>query len=138
MKTKIVLIMVMILFCPLSFATPPGDLNLTYDLEKGTLTAIGPHPTQDLTVHYIRRMEVSKNGGAPVMFYFTRQNSAAEFNETVPLEMKPNDMIHVKVYCSEGGAKEADLKIPEGKSEPVSTNLKAIKDKEHKNMQIIP
>jgi hypothetical protein len=139
MKKNLLFLMVMLL-SPAAHATPPGDLNLTYDLDKQSLTAQGPHPTQDMTEHYIRRMEVSKNGGEVKMFYFPRQNSASEFKETVPFNMEPNDKIHVKVFCSQGGSKEADLAIPEAKSDETAqpVDLKSLKDKEHPNMQVIP
>jgi hypothetical protein len=120
-------------------ATPPGDVNVSYDLVKQTITVMGPHPTNDMTEHYIRRVEVSVNGAAPKMFYFPKQSSASEFNETVNVPLKPNDHVHVKVACSEGGSKEADLHIPEAKpEEQAPVDLKTIKDKDHENIQVIP
>ena len=126
----------MIVFDPvLSFATPPGDLLLTYDLEKGTITAQGPHPTQEPTEHYIRRFEISRNNEAPKTFYFPKQRSAPEFKETVAFDFKPGDFIYVKVSCSQGGSKELGLQIPE---ENTAMDLKALKDQDHQNMQVVP
>lgn len=140
MKRSMMLLAMMLLTCPLSFATPPGDLTLSYDLDAGMLPVQGPHPTQDRFKHYIRRMVVKQNQQEPQTFYFTRQDSASEFKQTVPLKMKAADKIHIQVYCSQGGSKEADLVIPEEKKEEgmKALDLKALKDQDHKNSQVIP
>ena len=137
---KWILFFVMLLVCPVSFATPPFDLTLTYDLLNGTLTAQGHHPTQDRFEHYIRRMEVTINDGEAQEFYFTRQDSVSEFKQTVSVQTKPSDQIHIKVYCSQGGTREAELVIPAAKKDASgsTTDLKERRDQEHKNLQIVP
>ncbi|GEM_PF-1257282 len=121
-------------------AAPPSNLTLDYDLDSGTLTAQGSHPTQDRFEHYIRRMMVTKNQEEPQTFYFTRQNSAGEFKQTVSLKIKAGDKIHVQVYCSLGGSSEADLVIPDEKKIDgiKKIDLKALKDQDHKNSVVIP
>ena len=139
MKKWTLSLIMMILFCPGSFATPPANLDLSYDLDAGTLTARGAHPTQDRFEHYIRRMEVVVNEGKVQKFYFTRQDSANEFNETVMLDIKPGDDIYAEVFCSYGGTKDAMIKIPaDQKQQAAPVNLKEIKEKDHKNLMVVP
>jgi hypothetical protein len=128
------------LICATAQATPPGDVTLAYDLEKQTVTASGPHPTQDMSEHYIRRFEISKNNLESKTYYFPKQATASEFKEALPVaDLKAGDYIYVKVSCSEGGSKEASLHIPEENAVSAAPiDLKSLRDKDHKNMQIIP
>jgi hypothetical protein len=120
--------------CVQAFATPPTDLSLSYDLDAGTITAQGHHPTQDRFKHYIRRMVVTQEGQEPKTFYFTRQDSASEFKQIVSVKLKAGDKAHVQVYCSQGGSSEADLVVPAEQK----TDLNAIKARDHKNSLIMP
>lgn len=137
--SRLIIAFLLSFVCMTAGSTPPGDLILSYDLINMGLTAQGPHPTQDLTEHFIRRMEVVINGQEKRVFYFPRQSSASEFKETVPVELKPGDNIHVAVFCSQGGSKEADLKIAEAQPiQIVPIDLKTIRDKDHETMPMIP
>ncbi len=138
MRTAITVILG-VLICAVAQATPPGDLNVSYDLEKGTLTVQGAHPSEDVNDHYVRRLEVSVNNGEVKKYYFHRQSSAPEFNETVPLALKPKDEVLLKVYCSNGGTQQAEMHIPEEEgAQEEKIDLKALKDRDHKNVQVIP
>lgn len=123
-----------IFLCAQAFATPPAGLALSYDLDAGTMTAQGSHPTQDRFKHYIRRMVVAQEKQEPQTFYFTRQDSANEFKQTVPMKLKAGDRAHVQVYCSQGGSSEADLVIPDEQK----TDINVIKAQDHRNSQVIP
>lgn len=140
MNITMMLLGLMLLSCPVSFATPPADLQLSYDLDQGTLTAQGAHPTQDRFEHFIRRMVVTVNREEPQTFYFTRQNSAGEFKQTVSLPMKAGDKISVSVYCGKGGSKDANVTIPEeeGAGSQSAMDLKALKDQDRRNSRVIP
>ena len=126
-----------------ALATPPESLELSYDQVAGTMSAQGHHPTQDRFEHYIRRVIVVRNQEEPKKFYVTRQDSVSEFKITVPVKIEPGDKFHVEVYCSQGGMKAVDLEIPKivQKIQPHQTTaeeLKALKDKDHQNLPIIP
>lgn len=145
MKRKIMMLVCFVVFMAprISFATPPESLELSYNKDSGILTAQGPHPTQDRFEHYIRRVVVTRNQDEPQKFYVTRQDSASQFKFDVPFKAEPGDKLHVEVFCSQGGTKAADLDIPKTvqKSQEPSMpaeQLKAMKDKEHQTLPIIP
>ena len=140
MKKLMALLVMMLLACPVSFAAPPANITLSYNLDAGTITAQGRHPTQDRFKHYIRRMVLTQNHEEPKTFYFTRQDLASEFKQTVPLKIKAGDKIHAQVYCSLGGSSEADLVIADEKKKDdnKTVDLKTLKDQDHKNSQVIP
>lgn len=128
---------------PLSWATPPQTLDLSYNPSAGMLKVSGNHPTQDRLEHFIRRVVITRQYNEPETFYLTRQNSANEFEITVPVKFQPGETVRIDVYCSQGGTKSAELQVPKivqnTKALEVSPeDLKALKDQEHKNSPIIP
>ena len=138
MKTLLVAILT-VLIPAAAFATPPGDLNLSFDVDKGQITVQGPHPTQEMTEHFIRRVVVVKNDEPARTFYYPRQTSASEFKYTIELSIVPGDNIHVEVHCNQGGSKAGDLVIPEASTQDAEPmDLKSIKDRDHETMQVIP
>ena len=140
----ITLLFLGILTAPLfSWATPPESLEVSYNQSAGTLTVSGHHPTQDRFEHFIRIVTIIRNQDEPQKFYLTRQDSASEFKVTVPVKSEPGDTIRITVNCSQGGAKSAEIQILKIvqkviKPEISAQELKAIKDKDHQNLPIIP
>lgn len=140
----IALLFLGILMAPsFSWSTPPESLELSYNQSAGTLTMSGRHPTQDRFEHFIRRVVITRNQDEPQKFYLTRQDSVSEFKVTVPVKLEPGDTIRIAVYCSQGGTKSAEIQIPKIvqkviKSEISAEELKAIKDKDHQTLPIVP
>jgi len=92
-------------------ATPPQDVLLSYNKETQELTVYVRHVSDDLSKHYIRRVSISKNGGKPTEVHWAKQPSPVEFEEKIPYEANGGDIIHVKLWCSDGGSKEAAIEV---------------------------
>ena len=127
----------------LVFATPPETLEIQYNPDKQSLTLSGRHPTQDRLEHFIRRIQVTRNQDEPETFYLTRQDSLKEFKVKIPIKIEPGDRIKAEVFCSQGGTKSIEFQAPQiavqkSSSANPAEDLKAIKDKDHQNMPIIP
>lgn len=102
------------LFFMISFvnATPPGDLQLQYDLVEQNLLVSMRHPTAELREHYIRTITVVVNNETPEIHRLPFQRSASQVKTSIFLDLKPGDSVHVQASCSLGGSAEADLIIP--------------------------
>ena len=132
-----------VLSLPSAWATPPESLTLEYDSAAEVLTLAGSHPTQDRLEHFIRRAVVVRNQDEAKKFYVTRQDSASGFKFKVPFKAEPGDQLQVEVFCSQGGSKSAVLLIPQAvpQAEPkefTAEDLKAIKDRDHQSIPVIP
>ena len=109
------------------WATPPTDIQMTYDFEKETLSVEAAHVSNSQQNHYIHTMTIYKNDEAPNVIYFTRQMKPSVFSAEVPLKAKPGDVIRVAFQCIKGGFAEATLVIadPENTTDPkAGTDLK--------------
>ncbi len=138
------LILSAMMICSLpAWATPPESLMLEYDPAAGVLTISGSHPTQDRLEHFIRRAVVIRNQDEAKKFYVTRQDSASGFKFSVPFKAEPGDQLQVEVFCSQGGSKSAALLVPKPaqEAEPKEftvEDLKALKDRDHPSIPVIP
>lgn len=128
---------------PRAWSTPPESLVVEYDLSTGALVIYGSHPTQDRLEHFIRRAVVVRNDDEPQKFYVTRQDSANGFKFNFPFKAEGGDQLQVEVFCSQGGSKTAAIQIPkaEPEAEPAeltAEDIKAIKDRDHQSIPVIP
>lgn len=142
-KAQWMITAVLIVHASGAWATPPQTLELSYNQDKQLLTVSGSHPTQDRLEHFIRRIRVTVNQNEPVTTYLTRQDSPGEFKAVVALNAQPGDTVKIEAFCNQGGGKEQILQIPKAvvtEVEPVdpAANLKAIKDRDHQTLPIIP
>ena len=104
-----------ILFSSFAHATPPTQIDLTYDLDKGNLHVEAKHPTDNLNKHYLRRLVVYKNNDQEQEFSYIRQTSPSKLVQDVPIIAKPGDVLAVEAFCKEGGSKREELIV----SDPV-------------------
>lgn len=96
-----------------AFATPPQEINLSYDSDKGILRVEAKHVTHKKK-HYIRKMVIYHNAEEnPKVLFFTRQSKPSEFLKNFLMQANPGDTIRVKLFCSKGGTKEKSIVIPE-------------------------
>lgn len=128
---------------PWAWSTPPDSLEVEYDLNAGVLVISGSHPTQDRLEHFIRRAVVVRNGDEPQKFYVTRQDSASGFKFSFPFKAEGGDQLQVEVFCSQGGSNTAAFQIPNAEPEAkpaefTAEDIKAIKDRDHQAIPVIP
>ena len=96
---------------PVSFATPPVSISLSYDQVKGTLHVQAEHPSFNLEKSYVRLMNVYVNGTQVSTLNYFKQNDYNEFTDDVPLSARVGDTVKVDLFCTLGGEMAQDLII---------------------------
>ena len=109
--------MVMLIGRPLSWATPPRDIKLSYDKEAQVLHIEAEHPSDRLERHYLRRLVIEQNGKEVKTVTFPRQVLARGLRTDVELPAKGDDFMHVELFCSQGGSGGADITLPSDPNE---------------------
>lgn len=93
-------------------AHSPKEVVLTYDQAKQTLEVRITHPSQNPAAHYIKKVELKKNGKASGVTEYQSQPGPETFSYTYPLDAAPGDIIEVKATCSYFGSKTEKLTAP--------------------------
>jgi len=111
------LVILLIMFCGITFAHPPSGINLDFDLEKKVVSVELSHGVKSED-HYIYYVEVSLNGKVII-----KQESSKQFDENVQKymflipELKENDKISITGKCNKFGSlkREFIIKTQEAK-----------------------
>src|SRR5579863_2087015 len=103
---------------PVSFATPPTSITLTYDLAKGSLHVEAIHPSFNLEKSYVRLMNVYVNDQEVSTLNYFRQNDYNEFTDDVPLTAQAGDVIKVELFCTLGGDLSQELTVVKPEAVP--------------------
>ena len=99
-----------VLMNPNSFATPPAEIRLEYDVEQKVLKVDIDHISHNPHKHFIRKIEIYKNDEEPIIKRFAAQKSEG-ISVEVALEAKEQDKIRVKAVCNQAGTLEGTLII---------------------------
>jgi len=121
----ITLILAQLFFAASAFAHPPEALDVVTDLEKQTITVNITHNVAYPTAHYIKTVEIKKNGQLLISDPHKDQPSKDKFFYTYQGLIKEGDMIEVKAVCNIYGSRNASVKVtktvppkPQPKTEP--------------------
>ncbi|MBF0570242.1 MAG: hypothetical protein HQL12_00060 [Candidatus Omnitrophica bacterium] len=106
-----VLFCLFIFFISPGFATPPVSINLSYDLDRGSLHVEAVHPSFDLNKSYVRLMNVYVNKTQVSTLNYFRQSDYNQFSDDVPLTAQAGDVIKVELFCSLGGEMSKELTV---------------------------
>ena len=105
------------LFCLLSpgltYADPPQDVTLTYNSETQSLTVTVTHKTTFAGFHYVKQLEIRKNGEAVKTSNFKSQPDKPAFTQTYAIPAIPGDKFEVNAICNLQGNKTATLLVSE-------------------------
>ena len=96
---------------PPSFGTPPVSIDLSYDLDKGSLHVEAIHPSFNLDKSYVRLMNVYLNDQRVSTLNYSRQSDYNKFTDDVPLTAKVGDVIKVELFCTLGGDMSKELTV---------------------------
>lgn len=99
---------VMIFPSPASAHAP--DLQLSYDAGSKNLTVTIIHRSPMPSQHYIKLVEVRKNGASAVRKEYTSQPADSPFVYTYTVQAADGDIITVTGVCSLFGSKTVELK----------------------------
>lgn len=95
------------------YATPPREINLDFDLEKGVLSIEMLHVSHDRNGHYIRKVVILRNGKEIKSIHNRQQVDPSHFLLEVSMEAVVGDTIEIKALCAGGGSKTAQMKVEE-------------------------
>ncbi len=105
----------LIFYCvcpPLTYAAPPQDVKLAYDLNSQTLTVTITHTSPQQRRHYIESVEIKKNGIVVSTDAYTAQPDSVEFTYTYKVTAVKGDALEVTATCNVMGAnKTATLNV---------------------------
>lgn len=92
-------------------AHPPKDVQLGYDTASKTLTVTITHTSASLTRHYVKQVEVKKNGTVLSNNLYKSQPEKTSFSYSFPVSAQAGDVVEVTVTCSIYGKMTAALKV---------------------------
>lgn len=109
------LIVTLTMFCLLNpgpaFADPPQDVTLTYDNAKQTLTVSVTHKTTFAGLHYVKQIDIRKNGMPVGSYPFKSQPDKKTFTETYEVPAETGDILEIIASCNLQGNKTATLTV---------------------------
>jgi len=92
-------------------AHSPKDVVLTYDQAKKTLEVRITHNVKDPASHYVKKVEIKKNGKTSAVTEYQSQPGPETFSYTYPLDAAPGDLIEAKGTCVIFGSKTGNLTV---------------------------
>jgi hypothetical protein len=92
-------------------AHPPKDVVLSYDQAKKTLEVQITHGAKDPASHYIKKVEIKKNGQTGGTTEYKSQPGPDAFSYTYTLDAAPGDVIEATGTCNIFGSKTGKLTV---------------------------
>lgn len=83
-------------------ATPPTNVKLRYDLTSHLLSVTIVHNNMGNNAHYIKFVEIKKNGTVVSIKTYNTQPDAAIFSYNYRINAMEEDTIQAVVTCSQG------------------------------------
>ncbi len=110
----LLVILIIGLFTPSAAATPPEALALSFNKDTHTLNVTVTHETTDPTSHYIKKIDLEKNGKLQHSYPYSSQPDKHRFTYVYDTEAKKGDLIKVTAFCSLFGQRTSILNITTG------------------------
>ncbi|HUN55031.1 MAG TPA: hypothetical protein VMU29_07750 [Smithella sp.] len=95
-----------------SYATPPKSVDLAYDAMTQTLSVTINHFTLAKSMHYIKLVEIKKNGALLSKNEYTAQPTDSVFTYTYKVQAVKGDILEVTASCNFWGHKTSSLTVP--------------------------
>jgi hypothetical protein len=99
-------------------AHPPKDIQLSYDAASKTLTTTITHNSVAPAMHYIKQVEIKKNGTLVSSNLYKSQPDKNSFTYTYSVPAAPGDVIEVTGTCNIYGSKMVKLDISKPAAKP--------------------
>lgn len=99
-----------------SYANPPQDVNISYNSGSQILTVTITHKSSATSFHYIKHVEIKKNGTVVSDNTYNNQPEPATFTYNYKLTAAEGDKLEATASCSIWGDKTATLIL--GKTKP--------------------
>ncbi len=99
-------------------AHAPQDIQLSYDSASMTLTVTITHNTIAPTMHYVKQVEIKKNGTLVSSNLYESQADKTSFTYTYSFPAAKGDVIEVTGTCNFFGSSTAKLDIDNPGAKP--------------------
>jgi hypothetical protein len=93
---------VCVIALPSAYATPPASIKLRYDLNSHILSVVIVHDNMDKSSHYIRIVEIKKNGTVVSVKAYDSQPQRLLFTYQYRIKAIEEDTFQAIVTCSQG------------------------------------
>ena len=105
----LILFAVCFIYPQTSLANAPQDVKLSYDLPSQILTVTITHKSPFPKVHYIKAVEIKKNGTVVSANKYENQPDQATFTYSYKIPASAGETLEVKASCSLYGSKTTNL-----------------------------
>ena len=110
-KVVLILSIFCCLYPQMSFATSPQDMKLQYDAGTQMLTVTITHPSSFPNYHYIKYVEIKKNGADAMKNTYENQPDMDTFAYTYKIAAAEGESLEVTATCSMYGYKTVNLTV---------------------------
>ena len=104
-------LLLLCLYPSVTQANAPQDVKITYDANSQILKVTITHKSSSPNSHYIKYVEITKNGNAIGKNIYDSQPDPETFSYTYNVPAVKGDSLAVKASCSRFGSKTAELNI---------------------------
>lgn len=108
---SLILVVVCFMYPQTSFANAPKDVQLSYDSQSQMLTVTITHKSPFPNFHYIKIVEIKKNGNVVSTNKYKNQPDQATFTYSYNVPAKVGETLEVKASCSLFGSKTVNLTV---------------------------
>ncbi len=105
----LVLFAVCLVYPQTSWANPPQDVKLSYDSTSQTLAVTITHKSPFPNTHYIKNVEIKKNGSVVSTNQYDHQPDLATFTYSYKVPATAGETLEVKASCNLFGSKTVNL-----------------------------
>ena len=110
-KAVLILLILCCLYPQMSFANSPQDVKLEYDAGTQMLTVTITHPSSFPSYHYIKYVEIKKNGADAIKNTYENQPDMDTFSYTYKMPVAEGETLEVTATCSLYGYKTVNLTV---------------------------
>jgi hypothetical protein len=96
----------------ISYATAPKSVNLIYDMKTQTLSVSIDHYTLSASMHYIKYVEIKKNGALISKNKYDKQPTSSIFTYNYVIPAAKGDVFEVTATCNLWGHTTSTLTVP--------------------------
>lgn len=105
------LIATVLLFPASASAHAPKDVQLAYDTGTHILSVTITHSSPFPSLHYIKLVEMKKNGVSANSETYKDQPGNSPFTYTYTIQAAEGDTLQVTAFCSMFGSKTVEMKV---------------------------
>lgn len=115
-KTVLFVMVVLSMLGRTVYAHPPEGIETKYEPSRGELLVIVTHPTDSPEKHFVEKIELTKDNEVIISKRFTMQDNKKFQEAKFLIDIKPDEVIIVRAYCSKEGRVTSRVDISRGQN----------------------